>query len=47
MFLLGITQLEGPNLMGYVEDETKVDIGPMSVKDKGMNKANHYHWETP
>lgn len=49
VFLLGITQIEGNKLLGYTEDATKFDIGPISEerKKKEKNKATCYPRETP
>ena len=39
MFLLKITKIEGLNLLDYVEDVAKADIGPMNVDQQKTNKA--------
>ena len=42
---LGMTKIEGLNLLDYVEDVAKADIGPMNVDQQKIDKATRYHWE--
>ena len=39
MFPLGITKIEGVNLLDYVEDVAKANIVPMNLDQKETNKA--------
>ena len=39
MFLLGMSKIEGLNLLNYVEDVTKVNTGPMNVDQQKTDKA--------
>ena len=41
-----MTKTEDLNLLDYVEDVTKANIGPMNVDHQETNKATCYHWET-
>lgn len=46
MFLLAITQEQGPKLLDYAKDPAKSEIGPMDINQQETNKANYYYWKT-
>ena len=43
IYPLGMTKIEGLNLLDYVENVEKDDIGTRNVDQQGTNKATHYH----
>ena len=47
MFPLGMIKVDSLNLLEYVEDVAKADIGPMNVDQQETNKATFYHQEVP
>ena len=44
---LGMINIEGLNLLDYVEDAAKADIGPMNVDQQETHKTISYCWKTP
>ena len=46
MFPLGMTKIDGLNLLDYVEDVAKADTESMNADQQKTNNATHYHQET-
>ena len=44
---LGMAEREGLDLLDFVKDVAKANIGPMNVDQQKIDKASQYYWETP
>lgn len=42
-----MAKIDGLNLLDYIEDAAKADIGPKNVDHQETKKATHYHGGGP